>query len=79
MFGLSGYYYYDDDGDYVLYCDDDIGYESLDVGWRVDGVGMLYGVLRSVVYLVEEGMMLDEIWRLEEEERQLDDVIQWCG
>lgn len=37
------------------------------------------GVSRSVAHLVEEGMSAEEIRRLEEEERQLDDEIERAG
>jgi hypothetical protein len=79
MPGPSGHHHHDDDGDYVPYRDDDTGHESPDAGRRADGAGTPHGVSRSVAHLVEEGMTPDEIRRLEEEERQLDDAIQRRG
>ncbi|KAK0389663.1 hypothetical protein NLU13_3238 [Sarocladium strictum] len=66
------------EGQYAPYRDDDDnGYESPDKRPRTtDGAGTPYEVSSSVAHLVEEGMTAEEIRRLEEEERQLDDAIQ---
>lgn len=70
----------DDDAGYAPYRDDDAGAESPATGGRADsGAGTPRGVSRSVAHLVEDGMTEDEIRRLEEEERQLDDAIQRHG
>lgn len=77
--GPSGHHHPDEDGEYVPYRDDDTGHESPATGRRTDGAGTPHGVSRSVAHLVEEGMTREEIRRLEEEERQLDDAIQRHG
>ncbi|KAL2213972.1 hypothetical protein CC79DRAFT_1352730 [Sarocladium strictum] len=78
--GPSGHHdLHDDDGDYAPYRDDDRGAQGSAAGQRSDGAGTPHGVSRSVAHLVEDGMTEDEIRRLEEEERQLDDAIQRHG
>lgn len=69
----------DDDAGYAPYRDDDVVAESPSTGRRADGAGTPHGVSRSVAHLVEDGMTEDEIRRLEDEERQLDDAIQRHG
>lgn len=70
----------DDDTEYAPYRDEDASPTSTGSGRaREDGAGTSHGVSRSVAHLVEEGMTEDEIRRLEEEERQLDDAIQRRG
>lgn len=78
--GPSGHHdLHDDDADYAPYRDDDRGAQGSAAGQRSDGAGTPHGVSRSVAHLVEDGMTEDEIRRLEEEERQLDDAIQRHG
>lgn len=78
--GPSGHHdLHDDDADYAPYRDDDRGAQGSAAGQRTDGAGTPHGVSRSVAHLVEDGMTEDEIRRLEEEERQLDDAIQRHG
>ena len=70
----------DDDAGYVPYRDEDAAPASPASGRaRDDGAGTPHGVSRSVAHLVEDGMTEDEIRRLEDEERQLDDAIQRRG